>query len=350
MESHARRPHLSDESRSPISGSPPLSILADAPAGTPPVGQSAPAAVAAGRDDAGEVDRLKAAVAQAQRLRGEFTTTIVSGLIGGVCISLFSMQPASATGAMLQEALHFVRDPTVVTDGGAMSRQMQVLTLLQFSVMLLSLGTGTAWGRAGRLRAAQTGSVLLHRLLHFIVPIASAIAVISLTICLYSNGRNLGGWQQTWICGLFALATGLLWGIMPEDNATTARSFLVKRAALGDLWAVRQIILFAFCVGFAVTLYQSIMATNASLHLIGTVVLGLGLIDTGYLASSIHLAAPLPQAPQTNSARWAPIVCPMLAAIFVFVCLGYIGRISETRTPEEVSAASSAHKAVKRSL
>lgn len=285
-----------------------------------------------------------------QRLRGEFSTTIFSGLIGGVCVSLFSMQPASSTGAMLQEALHFVKDPIVAGANDIHARQMQVLTLLQFSVMLLSLGTGTAWGRVARLRATQTGNVLLHRALHYMVSAAAALAITSLTVCLYSNGRMLGGWEQTWVCGLFAFATGLLWGIMPEDNATTARSFLVKRAALGDLWAVRQIVLFLFCVGFAVTLYQNIIVTNVSLHLIGTIVLGLGLIDTAYLASCVHLAAPLPQTPQTNAARWSPIVCTVMTAVFALACLGYIGRMTETGIPQEMTAAPSSLQAFVRSL
>ena len=312
------------------------------PAGSPPLNDdgtvSPPLGHAASGHSAGEFERLKAAVAVAQRLRGEFTTTIFSGLTGGLCVALFNMQPASTTGAMLQEALHFVKDPIVAGAESTAARQMQVLTLLQFSVMLLALGTGTGWGRAGRLRAAHTGSPYLQRILRFMVSTASALALFSLTFCLHANNWILSPWHQTWACGLFAFSTGLLWGIMPEDNATTARSFLMKRAALGDLWALRQIILFLFCVGFAVTLYQNIIVANLSLHLIGTIVLGLGLMDTAYIASSVHLANPLPNTPQTDAARWAPIVCTVLMVAFTIACLSYAGQVSVTDNPVQASA------------
>jgi len=277
-----------------------------------------------------EIEQLKASMAAAQRLRGEFSTTIYSALIGGVCISLFNMQPASATGAMLQEAMHFVHDPLVSSDLPAgLSRQLQVLTLLQFSVMLTALGAGTGWGRVARLRAADGNHPWLQRSVRYFVSVSSALALICLTIALYSNGRALTGWQQTWISAQFAFSNGLLWGLLPEDNATTARSFLVKRAALGDLWAIRQIVLFLFCVGFAVTLYQNIIVTNSSLHLIGTIVLGLGLVDTGYLASSVSLASPMPATPQTDANRFAPYVSTALMFGFAVACHFYLARMPE---------------------
>ena len=335
MEQPLRKHHVTDEDRT--------HIHVHEPASAPPLNDdgtvSANLGQAAASHTTEEVERLKAAITVAQRLRGEFTTTIFSGLIGGVCIALFNMQPASTTGAMLQEALHFVKDPFIEGVDTTAARQMQVQTLLHFSVMLLALGTGTGWGRAGRLRAAHTGSPFLQRILRFMVSTAAAVALFSLTFCLYSNDWTLGAWHQTWVCGLFAFATGLLWGIMPEDNATTARSFLVKRAALGDLWALRQIVLFLFCVGFAVTLYQNIIVANVSLHLIGTIVLGLGLVDTAYIASSVHLASPLPKTPQTDATRWAPIVCTVLTAAFTIACLSYVARNPNVEIPKQAFAA-----------
>ena len=277
-----------------------------------------------------ELERLKGSMAAAQRLRGEFSTTIFSALIGGVCISLFNMQPASATGAMLQEGMHFVHDPLVATDlPTGLSRQLQVLTLLRFSVMLTAVGAGTGWGRVARLRSADGKHPWLQRAIKYFVSASSVFALACLTIALYTNDRAMSGWQQTWICALFAFSNGILWGLLPEDNATTARSFLVKRAALGDLWAVRQMVLFLFCVGFAVTLYQNIIVTNSSLHLIGTIVLGLGLADTGYLASSVSLATPMPAVPQTDASRIAPYVSTALMIGFTIACFVYLRQAPE---------------------
>jgi len=331
MESPQRRPS-SHEPRTYVYV-PPQDAPAAAPFGMPHADGREPDAVPA--DEAviaqtREIERLKGSMAAAQRLRGEFSTTIFSALIGGVCVSLFNMQPASATGAMLQEGMHFVHDPLVATDlPTGLSRQLQVLTLLRFSVMLMAVAAGTGWGRVARLRAAEGNRRWLQGSIRYFVSAGSVFALACLTVALYSSEQALSGWQQTWICALFAFSNGILWGLLPEDNATTARSFLIKRAALGDLWAVRQVVLFLFCVGFAVTLYQNIIVTNASLHLIGTIVLGLGLADTGYLASSVSLATPMPVARQTDANRIAPYVSTALMIVFAIACFAYLRQAPE---------------------
>jgi hypothetical protein len=249
-------------------------------------------------------------------LRAEFSTTIFSGIIGGICVTLFGMQPASATGAMLQEALHFVRDPGTVAAGTVMDRQGQILTLLQFAVMLSAIAVGTGWGRVARVALEQSQKRSVRFVLRIMVSIMSAVAVACLSHTLHHEGRTLSSWSQTWVCALFGFDIGLLWGIMPGENITTARTFLLKRAALGDLWALRQIVLFLFCVGFTVSVYHAASTTLAPLRLLGTIVIVIGLLDTGYMASSSYLDMPLPIIRLGRTQLVAPIASLLLLTVF----------------------------------
>ncbi|HVJ66787.1 MAG TPA: hypothetical protein VM510_02315 [Caulifigura sp.] len=267
-------------------------------------------------------------------LRAEFATTIFAGLIGGICFSLFNMQPASATGAMLQEAIHFVH----TSDPGESAfdlghRQEQLLTLFRFTVMLCALGAGTGWGRMGRIALWDYPSPRLRLLGRSVVPLMSALALVVLTWALHTNDRHLDNLQRTYICSMFAFSTGLLWGIMPADNMTTARSFLVKRAALGDLWAVRQIVLFLFCVGFAGSLYQFINISHPSMHIIGSLVVLFGLMDTSYLASSVFLESPLPPESDKQLKPWAPAISTTLAILFGIIAVSYGATLDSNHRP-----------------
>lgn len=261
-------------------------------------------------------------------MAAEFTTTIFAGMIGGICISLFEMQPASATGAILQEAINFIREPAPGTDNLLAYRQNQILALFQFTVMLSGIAAGTGWGRLGRIFLAAHPDPRLRLVAKCCVPAVAGLALVALTITLHTGERTLNEIQQTWICALFAVSVGLLWGIMPAEAMTTARSFLLKRAALGDLWALRQIVLFMFCVGFTGSLYQHINVTNPSLHLVGSIVVFFGLLDTGYMASGAFLQLPLPDSSLNPLKRWAPVISTAMMILFAVLTFLYTTRMS----------------------
>jgi hypothetical protein len=168
----------------------------------------------------------------------EGTATAVGGIVGGTSIILFGIQPISATGAILQEMLHWV-------PGAPNTYAIPGIFLLRLLIMLICLIIGTQVGRYTCANCRKTTA----RQRTAAVILAGVVAILLLfggywiyeARALFPSGSfnadhktEFAGsvWTHTKIVSAIAVAVGLMWGCMPDDAQTTAKSAQLKRLAL----------------------------------------------------------------------------------------------------------------------
>lgn len=212
----------------------------------------------------------------------EIAATVFGAVIGGICISQLGVQPASTTGAMLQEAMHYVQPPLAGSLTSAAKTDLQIMNFLQFSVVLFAIAFGTCLGRTMRL------SLKLRNVTLIAVPALSVVAIALTTRDLYTQGviTYVG---KSLLGALFGTSMGILWGGgMPRAQSTTARSALVKRAALGEWSAAVQAAAFLLIVGVVVSTFYE-LGPKQKLRLAGVLFFGLISVGSGYVATERYL-------------------------------------------------------------
>lgn len=214
--------------------------------------------------------------------RAELAATVFGAIIGGLCLSQFGIQPASATGAMLQKGLHYTR-PLILPEGSDL-RDDHLRLFVQFSVVLFAVASGTCVGRMCRLNQRFQPLTWLS------VPAISVAGTFITALFLYHDWP-LDYWHRTWLSALFASAVGILWGVMPNAQTTTARSALLKRAALGERWAAFQVLVFLLFVGLTVGAFHDLRPEQPS-GLVGVALLAALLLVTSHLATLMYLEIP----------------------------------------------------------
>lgn len=181
-----------------------------------------------------------------RRANGEWSATVVGSILGCICLLLFNQQPVSATGALFQEIIHW-RPETCIA--GDQLCQVRPMTIMRFFIMILTMVVGTQAGHYGALFLFKK-----DRLLVVAVPtlVAIGLGMTVYSCILLKDNRN--ALLDTVNISVFALAIGLIWGMMPGETQTTARSGLLKRAALGYSDAYLQV--GTFFVASVITIYS----------------------------------------------------------------------------------------------
>lgn len=185
------------------------------------------------------------AISLSQKQVAEICATIVAAFVGGICLSQLNLQPVSATGAMLQEVIQLAQG----NDNGASSGSiilrnvvftnpaMQIyINALRFLALVLSVALGTIIGR----KSARTESG--KNILPFVVAIVITIGAFVTVLFTWKSFVEINVFFSCLISLIFGVGIGIMWGAMPEDSQTTAKSALLKQAALGFVMPICQVL------------------------------------------------------------------------------------------------------------
>jgi hypothetical protein len=171
----------------------------------------------------------------------EMKATAAAAIIGAILLSLFDLQPVSATGVLLQEAMHFAnpkKGNVFLGTSEIESQWAQAIVALRALIVILSLAVGMQIGRFMSFRASVHNHIVST--VTFLLLSGSGFTLFF----IMNEFEYFSSFVRAILSAVFGIATGMIWGCMPDDAQTTARSALLKRAALGETFALYQMGMF----------------------------------------------------------------------------------------------------------
>jgi len=233
------------------------------------------------------------------RDKAEVYSTIVAAMVGGICLSVYDLQPISVTGAMLQEAFHLAHPNRAITFIKTLHNfEAQFIVISRFLVLITTIiitmlltkqiiekiiknredaeaaekkaeteeneakmeeekaETETEKEAAQKKKedaqkkkeGEQKKQELYHIPLSRTIKILLFVSTLLSIFFIYFGNLSILNVYTLIPIALFSAAVGILWGCMPEAHQTTARSAMLKRAALGEKLAIKQIVAFVSIV------------------------------------------------------------------------------------------------------
>ena len=253
----------------------------------------------------------------------EFSATIAAGYVGAMALSQLGQQPVSATGALLQQIIHLASANTFGTTGMGTTHHAMWFAdntssssiVLSFLAMTLAIAMGVVVAR--RLSGTAAAKLWIPRSIG-----AAILAGTAGAVWLSSRDALTSHTLRQADCLVFALSVGALWGLMPHDHQTTARSALLRRAALGEGRAIAQLAVFA-AVGYLTAQFSFVLEGTSAPLLPAIVLCALGLVAAQCAVVSAQnyistwQSAILPDTPATG--KWFSVVVAVELVIICFV-------------------------------